>query len=125
MTEQFTELTAESLGGGDALSQLNEQLRLAIENIKDIDKDPMATRTVKLEIKFKYEKERQGYRAEFQASSKLPPDVAGVDHVYIHSTKNIGYVSVQKQMSLDEIEEHFDPETGEEIPLSIRPADNA
>ncbi len=107
MIEGYKLLTAEAIGGGDALSQLDEQLALAIENILDVNKDPSATRTVTLKIKIKPVKERSEYLIEFQAEAKLPPDVAGVDHLFL--AKDKGYVPIAKQLTLDD----FDRDTGE------------
>jgi len=131
MAEGFTQLSAEDLGGGDALSQLNEQLKLAIANILDINKDPTATRTVTLKIKFVpvKGKERQEYAIEYQADAKLPPDAPGHDDLFL--AKGKGYTPVARQMSF---EEAFDPETGEvyenapaetEGVTKLQPASNA
>ena len=107
MSKAYTELTAESIAGGDAMSQLNEQLKLAVENILDVNKDPTAIRKVTLTIKLRPVKERQEYLVEFQADAKLPPDDGGVDHMFL--AKGKGYVQTARQMTFDE----FNPETGE------------
>ncbi len=110
MGNGYTELTAESLGDGDALSQLNEELNLAVGNILDINKDPSAIRKVMLTVKIIPVKgmEREKYMVEFQASSKLPPDAAGVQPLVLSRGK--GYLHEMKQLSFDE---DFDPGTGE------------
>jgi len=107
MQDAYTQLKAENIGGGDALSQLNEELQRAVDNILDINKDPTAIRRVVLTIKLKPVKERQEYLIEFQAEAKLPPDTAGVDHLFL--AKGKGYVPTMKQMAFED----FDPVTGE------------
>lgn len=121
MSKGYTRLTAEAIGGGDALSQLNEQLHLAVENLLDINKDPAAMRKVILTIKLKPVKDRQEYLIEFQAEAKLPPDHAGVDHLFLARGK--GFVPTSKQMTF----ENFDPDTGEvfEAAGNVTPLDSA
>jgi hypothetical protein len=110
MSGDFTEIVVEELGNGDAISQVNEHLKLAIENILDINKDPTLVREVSLKIKFKPLKgrEREEYVVEFQASSKLPPDAAG-QHAMVLA-KGKGYLPKMKQLTF---EESYDPVSGE------------
>jgi len=114
----FTRLTAETLGNGEALSQLNEELDRAIENILDINKDPTAVRQVSLRVKFRpvKGKEREEYLIEYQADSKLPPDSAGVQALFLAKKK--GFVPQMEQLSL---EDTFDEDTGELIEQGVTP----
>ena len=113
MTRGYTKLTAESLGNGDAISQLNGELNRAVENILDINTDPGAVRKVMLTVKITpvKGKERQEYMLEFQASSKLPPDAAGVQTLFLGEGK--GFISEMEQLSFDE---SFNSDTGEVTP---------
>ncbi|MCP4569002.1 MAG: hypothetical protein GY841_15620 [FCB group bacterium] len=110
MPDGFRKLTAETLGNGEAISQLNEELDRAVENILDINKDPSVTRKVTLVVKITpvKGKERQEYMIEYQADSKLPSDAAGVQPLFLN--RETGYVPNMEQMSF---EESFDEETGE------------
>ncbi len=117
MGNGYVNFTAESIGGGDFISQINEQLDLLVANILDINKDPTAKRKVVATIVVKPVKDRSEYTIEFQAEAKLPSDSAGVDILAI--SKKQGYVPASKQMTIDEfttreaISDGYDPDTGE------------
>ena len=69
-------VSLETLKGGAAIQLFDEELGKVLANIMDPNTEAGATRSVKLEIKIKPDKDRSGGSVEIIPSCKLAPAVA-------------------------------------------------
>ena len=97
--DPWEEINLEQLGGGRARAQVEECLRKVVANIIDPNTDPKQARTVTLKIKMTPSADRTQADIEFQATAKLAPDSAGIDHMQI-SRNGRGYINTMTQESL-------------------------
>ena len=110
--DPWEEINLEQLGGGRAMSQVNECLRKVVANIIDPNTDPKQARTVTLKIKLKPAADRSSADVEYQAEAKLAADSAGADHLSI-SRNGKGYINTMTQADLPGTEARLVPETQE------------
>lgn len=114
MSQSWVESTLESIGSGQAIDQVNHQLKEVYKNIQDVNTDPQARRSITLKITFKPNHDRSEASVEFQTTAKLAPDAVGVDQVNFNPTGK-AFVMKAEQLPLGVSEERFDPESGEVI----------
>lgn len=99
----FEKASLSSIGGGLAIKQFDYQLQQAIDNCNDPNTDPAAVRTVTLKVTIKPSADRREALMSFQATSKLAPDIAGIDHLFIANGQ--GYVQDTEQLAFDVMNE--------------------
>lgn len=101
MTE-FQRISLSAIGDGKAVDQFNYELKRVVENCLDINTDPTFERVVTLKVKIKPNQERDKAAIEFQATSKIAPDVAGTD--LVHFGRDGAFVSSAKQLTFEDYE---------------------
>jgi len=115
------ELSVLTLGGGEAIKQVDYELQRVIENCLDVNKDAKAKRSVTLKIAITPNADRSAAVIEYQADAKLAPDDKGSDHLTFYNGK--GYVFKGQQMSFDDIGttedgEKYDKKSGEILEMN-------
>ncbi len=113
MVSNYEDLSVATIGGGNALKQLDYQLGEAIKNCLDPNTAVDAKRTVTLKVSLKPSNDRTEASLEYAVDTRFPCDAPGSDHVVISQSRCKGYVPAP-QMSLDEMLDH---ETGEIVDL--------
>lgn len=99
---KFEEVSVVNIKGGEAVQKIDFEISRAIANCIDLNTDPKAKRTVTLKLTFVPSPDRSGATVMAQASSKLCPDVAAVEHVII-SQNGQGLVNTAKQTDIHEL----------------------
>jgi len=114
MGTNYLEATLETIGGGEAIIQVNHQLKEVFKNIQDPNTDPKAKRSVTLKITIKPNHTRDQADVEYETVAKFAPDAVGKDQLEFNQTGK-GFVQKAEQLPLT-TREDFDPESGEVIP---------
>ena len=96
---KFEPASLETIGNGKAIEKVNFELENAFNDIRDENKDPEKPREVILKIKLKADAERKHIAIEYQASTKMVPDRAGVDLAHMEAEDVV--VSTSEQLDLD------------------------
>lgn len=115
MSQNWIDATLETLDNGEAINQVNHQLRAVFKNIMDLNTDPKAKRTVTLKIHIKPNHDRTQAGVEHQTTVSLAPDAVGVDQLSFNQAGN-AFVQKGEQLPLGIEATDFDPESGEVIP---------
>lgn len=109
----FEEISLGLISGGKAIEQFDYQLKQAILNCIDPNTDSDFKRIVNLKIIIQPSTDRKDASLFFQTTTKLAPDSAGGEHLYI--SKGKAYVQDMEQLTLDEFQKE-----GEELVSIIR-----
>jgi len=97
----------ETLGNGDAIAQVDHQIKEAIKNVLDPNTKAEAPRQVNLKITIVPNHDRSEAQVKYQATAKLAPDAEGKDQLFFNQKGN---AFVHK---------------GEQLPLTVDGPENA
>lgn len=115
-------LTLANLCGGEVQRMVDRALDAVGKNISDPNMDPKKVRVVNIKIKLApKEDDPEDVRVSVSVTKTLAAEQPIKTDFYVTKDLRTGNISIQEhrrgeikgQMSLDDIEEDFDPETGE------------
>lgn len=111
MTEfkNWEEVSLEAICRGDAINQIDHQLRRVVENIRDPNTDAQAARKITLTVTFRPDANRSGAEITFKVETKFAGDMPGSDRIVISPSSGIGYVSSMEQLDLSSMEPRLIP----------------
>lgn len=98
--ENYVEVSLETIAGGEAIQQVNFELKRAIENCLDVNTEAKAKRQVILKIVIAPDEERKSAMVNFAAESKLPGDRPGIEKLLF--AKDSAFVNTAHQVTFDE-----------------------
>lgn len=83
MTPDLKDVTLETVGGGAAVPQFEQELERVLENIRDPNTEAKATRKITLTVTFDPEEDRETVHTSIQVKSKLAPQREASAPMYI------------------------------------------
>ena len=118
-------LTLANICGGEVQEMVDRALDAVGKNITDPNMDPKKVREVNIKIKLApREDDPEDVKVSVSVTKTLAAEKPVKTDFYVTKDLRTGSVSIQEhrrgeikgQMSIDDIEEDFDPETGETLP---------
>ena len=104
--DELEELTLVNIRSGIAVEMFDQELQRVLPNIRDLNTDPKAKRSVTLKVTFTPWEERNGMDIEIQASSKLAAVKAEAAQAFVGEYKGkvvaVCHDPQQLQMKFDE-----------------------